>query len=65
MCTIYHRCQLRRFRGCLASTAAVEALAAGVMEARRAQARRATLAISLLHTDLSLESLAGPHDLCK
>ena len=58
MCTTYRRCRLRRFRGCLASTAAMEALAAGVVEAGGAM-----LAISLPHSDLSVESLAGPHNL--
>ena len=65
MCAIYHRCRLWRFRGCLASTAAVEALAAGVVEAGSALAGGATLAISLPHTDLSLASLSGPNDLCE
>ena len=49
----------------MASTAAVEALAAGVVEAGRAKAGGAMLAISLPHPDHSLESLAGPYDLCE
>ena len=53
MYTIYRRCQLKRFVGCLASTAEVAALA-GLREAEDAQ-----LHISLHSPVVNLQPLAG------